>query len=117
MREKGIKIGIITSENTRIVENRAKKLNVDYLIQGKRDGGKLEAAIEICKTLEISLSELAFVGDDINDIELLSKVGFAFCPNDAIQDVKNIFGINAVPSNGGNGVIRDISSVILKFHK
>lgn len=117
LREKGIKIGIITSENTRIVENRAKKLNVDYLIQGKRDGGKLEAAIEICKTLEISLSELAFVGDDINDIELLSKVGFAFCPNDAIQDVKNIFGINAVPSNGGNGVIRDISSVILKFHK
>lgn len=46
LREAGIKTGIITSENTKIVENRAKKLKVDYLVQGKRDGGKLAAIRE-----------------------------------------------------------------------
>ena len=43
LREAGIKTAIITSENTQIVSNRAKKLKIDYLIQGKREGGKLEA--------------------------------------------------------------------------
>lgn len=49
LRKAGIKVGIITSEDTKIVEDRAKKLKVDYLYQGKREDGKLSAAIEICK--------------------------------------------------------------------
>ena len=55
LREAGIKVGIITSENTKIVEARAKKLDVDYLYQGKIDGGKLAIAKEICKKECLSL--------------------------------------------------------------
>ena len=60
LREKGIKIGIITSENTKIVENRAKKLKVDFICQGKYKEGKLEVAMDICKRMKISLSDVAY---------------------------------------------------------
>lgn len=108
LREHGIKTAIITSENTKMVEHRAQKLHIDFLKQGKRNGGKLEAAKEICKELGITLSEVAFVGDDINDIELLERVGFAFCPSDAVEKVKKINKITVLSTKGGEGVIRDI---------
>jgi N-acylneuraminate cytidylyltransferase len=109
----GIKTGIITSENTKIVEKRANKLKIDYLVQGKREGGKLVAAREICDILGISLSETAYIGDDINCKELLEHVGYAYCPQDAIDEVKNIDGIQIVDCNGGNGVVRNIVNRIL----
>ena len=89
----GIKTGIITSENTKIVENRAKKLKIDFLRQSKRDGGKVAAAQEICDELGISFDEVAYIGDDINCYELLSKVGFPACPEDACEKVKSISDI------------------------
>ncbi|MCD8290075.1 MAG: N-acylneuraminate cytidylyltransferase [Prevotella sp.] len=114
LREKGIKTGIITSENTKIVENRAKKLNVDFLIQGKRDGGKLAAVKEICEKENISLSETAYIGDDINCIELLSNVGFAACPADACIRVKNIPQILIMSRNGGDGCVREFIDVFFE---
>ena len=63
LREAGIKTGIITSEDTKIVENRAKKLKVDFLYQGKRNGGKLAVAKEICEQLGITLDEVAYIGE------------------------------------------------------
>jgi N-acylneuraminate cytidylyltransferase len=108
----GIKTGIITSEHTNIVENRAKKLRIDYLVQGKREGGKLAAAREICDALGISLSETAYIGDDINCKELLEHVGYAYCPKDAIDKVRNIDGIQIVDCNGGDGVVRKIVDCI-----
>ena len=113
LREKGIKTGIITSEDTDIVARRAKKLQVDYLYQGERDGGKLSAAIEICKKERITLDEVAYIGDDINCIELLSKVGFAACPKDALEIVKNIPNINVLAKNGGEGVFREFVEKML----
>ena len=71
LREAGIKTGIITSENTNIVENRAKKLKIDFLYQNKYKGGKLAAAKDICQQLNITLDEVAYIGDDINCYELL----------------------------------------------
>ena len=106
MRERGIKTAIITSENTKMVERRAAKLHIDYLMQGKRNGGKLEAANEICDKMGITLPEVAFVGDDVNDIELLERVGYAFCPADATESVRKICGINVLSTKGGEGVIR-----------
>jgi N-acylneuraminate cytidylyltransferase len=113
LKDAGIKTGIITTENTKIVANRAQKLNVDYLYQGKFNGGKLEAAKEICKKEHISLDEVAYVGDDINCIELLSSVGFAFCPADAVEQVKNIKNIRILQSKGGEGVAREAVEIIL----
>lgn len=114
LREAGIKTGIITSENTQIVESRAKKLKVDFLFQGKRDGGKLAAAKGICDTLGISLEEVAYIGDDINCRELLSVVGYAACPADAVAEVKEISHINLLEKKGGEGCVREFISLLLK---
>lgn len=107
LREVGIKTGIITSENTEIVANRAKKLKIDFLVQGKRDGGKLAAAQEICSQLGITLNEVAYIGDDINCRELLEAVGVAACPADANIIIKNITSIKIMSRNGGEGCVRE----------
>lgn len=114
LREAGIKTGIITSENTEIVANRAKKLNIDFLVQGKRAGGKLAAAQEICDLLGITLNEVAYIGDDINCRELLEAVGLAACPADANTIIKNITSIKVMNRNGGEGCVREFINKCLK---
>jgi len=114
LREAGIKTGIITSENTKIVEKRAKKLKINYLRQSKRDGGKVAAAKEICEELGISLDEVAYIGDDVNCYDLLSSVGYAACPRDACVEVKNIPTIHISPFKGGEGCVREFITMILQ---
>lgn len=114
LREAGIKVGIITSENTNIVARRARKLKLDYLEQGKQYGGKLLAAKAICDELSISLNEVAYIGDDINCFELLSSVGLAACPADSCEEVKNIPGIYIMKEEGGKGAVRSFIELCLK---
>lgn len=113
LRNANIKTGIITSENTKIVELRAKKLKVDFLYQGKEHGGKLEAAKLICKDLGITLDEVAYIGDDVNCLELLSNVGFAACPNNAVDIIKAIPNILVLSAKGGEGAVREFVNKIL----
>lgn len=113
LREAGIKTGIITSENTKIVENRAKKLKVDFLYQGKRDGGKLAVAKEICEQLGITLDEVAYIGDDVNCVELLKAVGVKACPADSCEEVKAIPGIHVLTRKGGEGCVREFVGNII----
>lgn len=113
LRENGIKTGIVTSENTNIVANRAKKLKVDYLYQGKKHGGKLEVVNLMCKAENITLDEVAYIGDDINCFELLSAVGFAACPSNALTKIKSINNIVHLEKKGGEGVFREFVSKIL----
>lgn len=115
LRELGIKTGIITSEDTNIVESRAKKLKVDYLIQGKCNGGKLNAAKEICENLGIAIEEVAYIGDDINCIELLNAVGYKACPADACLSVKQISGIKVMNQKGGNACVREWIETVLSL--
>lgn len=114
LREAGIKTGIITSENTKIVENRAKKLKVDYLCQSRRDGGKLAAVREICGEMGITLQEVAYIGDDVNCIDLLSTIAIAACPADACKRVKQIAGIKVLQKKGGEGCVREFIEMILQ---
>ena len=107
LREAGIKTGMITTETTTIVERRAKKLKVDYLYQGAGFTGKLQAASEICEKENISLMEVAYIGDDINCIELLQAVGLAACPSNSTFKVKAIKGIIHLKKSGGDGAIRE----------
>ncbi len=109
--QQGIKTGFITSETTRIVERRAAKLKVDYLYQGTWK--KLEAALEICAKENISIKETAYIGDDINCIELLSNVGLAACPANALPKVKAIPNIIHLEKKGGEGVVREFAELIL----
>jgi N-acylneuraminate cytidylyltransferase len=105
LKENGIKIAIITKENTKLVERRAKKLHVDDLFQGVEN--KFLALEELKKKYELNNSEIAYVGDDVNDIPVLNKVGLSICPNDAINDVKKICDY-ITETNGGYGVVREI---------
>ncbi|MBO5455621.1 MAG: HAD-IIIA family hydrolase [Muribaculaceae bacterium] len=113
LQKTGVKVGIITSENTDIVTKRAKKLGLDFLVQGKRDGGKLAAAREICETLGITLNELAYIGDDVNCAELLRNAGIAACPADAMPQVKAIPGIRIMSLKGGEGCVREFINSLL----
>jgi len=114
LRNAGIKTGIVTSEYTEIVLRRAQKLKVDYLYQGKRDGGKLAAAIEICAKEKIVLEEIAYIGDDINCLELLSAVGIAGCPANSVSSIKSIPNIILLSKSGGEGAVREFAELILK---
>lgn len=114
LRNRSIITGIITSEDTKIVERRAKKLKVDYLYQGKEHKGKLSAALDICNKINISLNEVAYIGDDLNCYELLSNVGYAACPNDAVEKVKSIPNIQLLNCKGGEGVFREFVDSLLK---
>lgn len=113
IRQQGIKTGIITSENTKMVERRFNKLKLDYLYQGKHEGGKLVSVKEICAKEGISLSEVAYIGDDINCFELLSSVGLAACPSNALDAIKNIPGIIQMKRKGGEGCVREFIEMIL----
>lgn len=117
LRNAGIKTGIITSENTALVSRRAKKLKVDHLSQGKHGQGKLDIAKEICAQENITLEETSYIGDDVNCMELLSAVGFAACPSDAMLAVQNISGISVLNKRGGEGVVREFVEVILKHNQ
>ena len=113
LREAGIKSGIITTENTQIVERRAAKLKVDYVYQGKNTGGKLQTALEICRKEGITLAEAAYIGDDINCYDLLCNVGMAACPADAVEKIKTIPNIKILRKKGGEGVVREFIEIIL----
>ena len=119
LQEAGIPCGILTSENSQVVKARAEKLKLRYLYLGvgsKVNSNcltKLQAAQKICDELGISLAEVCFVGDDINDVELLSAVGYPCCPPNARPEVKAIEGIRILNTPGGQGAIREIADRIL----
>ena len=113
LRKAGIKTGIITSENTKIVSNRAEKLKVDYLYQGVEHQGKLEVVKEICLMEGVELDNVAYIGDDLNCKDLLINVGLSACPSDAIEEVRLISGIRILSKSGGSGAVREFIDCIL----
>lgn len=110
LKEKGIITGIITSENVKLNKRRAEKLQLDILEAGCNN--KVEAIKRYCKQFDIAIENVCYIGDDLNDIEALKLVGFGCCPADAMTQVKHIANYIAL-SRGGNGVIREISDLIL----
>ena len=119
LQKAGIRCGILTSENSPIVRARATKLALDYLYLGVgsqiKEGSqtKRQAAEEICRQIGIRMEEVCFVGDDINDIDLLEAVGLACCPPNARPEVLAIEGIRVLKTPGGQGAIREIADAIL----
>ena len=113
LHETGIKTAIVTSEDRALNRRRAEKMKVDYLVQGKREGGKVTAVTEIVNELGITMQEVAYIGDDVNCIELLSTVGAAACPADATAKVKDIPGIAVMTKKGGEGCVREFIDLLM----
>ena len=105
-----IPVGIITGEDTEIVARRAAKLKVDYLFQGVKN--KLEVAQNLCKELNIILEDVAYIGDDLGDVELLKNVGISATPNSAPEYIKKSVQM-VMTKNGGEGVFREFVEKIL----
>ena len=105
-----IPVGIITGENTQIVQRRADKLKVDYCYLGVKD--KLSVVKNLCKELSITLAQVAYIGDDLNDMDVLSKVGFAGVPVSAPEYVKQLANV-PLSKKGGEGVLREFVEMII----
>lgn len=105
----GIPVGILTGENTNIVKRRAEKLKVDYLYLGCKD--KVSIAQDLCNQLEISFSDVAYIGDDLNDVKLLELVGWAGVPFSAPEYIKQLATIKLY-KKGGEGVFREFVETI-----
>lgn len=106
-----IPVLIMTGEDTKIVARRAEKLKIDYLEQGVKN--KLELAESYAQKLGIELSDMAFIGDDINDMHLLGAVGFSACPANAPEYVKSKANL-VLDTRGGDGAFRVFVEYILQ---
>lgn len=110
LRERGIITGIITGETVKLNESRAKKMKVDIFESGCNN--KVKAIKEYGIKYGVDPQNICYVGDDINDLDVLNFVGFGCCPADAIEQVKDVAKyVSSV--NGGKGVIREIAEKIL----
>lgn len=113
LRKYGIKTCLITSENTKIVTRRAEKMKIDYLFQGKGFKSKLETATNLCFQLGIGLEDVAYIGDDINCMDLLKCVGLKACPSNARKSIREINNIIILQTKGGDGAVRELVEIIL----
>jgi 3-deoxy-D-manno-octulosonate 8-phosphate phosphatase (KDO 8-P phosphatase) len=106
-----IPVAILTGETTEIVNRRATKLKIDYLFQGVKD--KVETAQKLIDELKISFKDCAFIGDDLNDILLLEKVGLSASTANAPDYIKT--KVNYITQKkGGEGAFREFVEYILK---
>ncbi len=110
LRKAGYKIAIVTTENTKIVEKRAERLQVDDLIQGSYN--KMEAIEKLIAKYSLKWEEIAFIGDDINDIVVMKKVGFSATPANATAINKKIADY-VTKTNGGYGAVREVCDLFL----
>ena len=110
LKKRGIIVAILTGENSDIVIARAEKLNIDEVYVDEHE--KLKRLTYLSKKYEISMDEVAYIGDDINDLEVLKAVGFsALAGNSPIQDQFTPDYITT--RHGGNGAFREFADIIL----
>ena len=105
-----IPVAIITGEDTEIVARRAKKVKVDYLFQGIKD--KVKVVEGLVEELGISFDECAYIGDDINDLLLMRKVGWSAATNNAPEYIKKEVHY-ITKKKGGEGAFREFVEHIL----
>lgn len=110
LRKLGIPVAIMTGENTQIVAKRAEKLKIKYCFLGVKD--KVAQAETLCNELGITLQDVAFIGDDINDLRLLRKVGFSCSPANTPEYVKKEVDY-VTAQHGGYGAFREFVEKIL----
>jgi YrbI family 3-deoxy-D-manno-octulosonate 8-phosphate phosphatase len=108
-----IPVAIVTGETTEIVARRAKKIQVDYLYQGVKN--KIKVIETLLAELNIDFKDCAFIGDDINDVLLLKKVGFSAATANAPEYIKNKVHF-VTQKNGGQGAFREFVEHILDAH-
>ena len=110
LKEAGIIAIIITEERSMIVQRRAEKLGIAAYCCVK---DKLSVLKVICEENDVKLGQVAYVGDDINDIDTMREVGWSFAPADALDEVKAVAS-KVMSRRGGEGAVREAIDWILK---
>ncbi|WP_068467955.1 KdsC family phosphatase [Candidatus Protochlamydia phocaeensis] len=107
----GIEIAFMTSELSPIVSARAKKLKVKHVILGCQ--AKRQALEELAEKLALSLEQIAYMGDDVNDEAPMLIAGFRACPSNAVPLILAIADY-VCEKAGGQGAVREVAEMILK---
>jgi len=107
----GIITGIITGENSKLVERRSEKLKLDFIYKGVSN--KLEVVNDICEKYKITYSDILYIGDDLNDLEVMKKVGFCCSVANASMEILAVADYISC-KNGGDGAVREICELIIK---
>lgn len=107
----GLKSGIITGRTSKAVARRANELGVEFVRQGDPD--KIAAFEEVMRLAGVDENEVAFVGDDLTDIPIMQRSGFAVAVADAVEETRSIAHY-VTRARGGRGAVREAIEIILK---
>ncbi|PZX61111.1 3-deoxy-D-manno-octulosonate 8-phosphate phosphatase (KDO 8-P phosphatase) [Algoriphagus ratkowskyi] len=110
LRKSDFIVGAITGRESYVVQNRCEELKFDFHYHGVKNKGK--KFDEVLETLELEAEEVAFIGDDLIDLQILARVGFAVVPSDAVEYVKP-FAHYVSRFAGGKGVFREVGDLLL----
>ncbi len=102
---KGVKVGFLSNgKNDILINNRAKTLGVEYVYVGFEK--KLTILNQWLQELNLAYENMAYIGDDVNDIEIMQNVHFTGCPCDAVAEVKGVAKY-ILDAKGGEGCVRE----------
>ena len=106
----GLKVCLITGRKSEIVRSRAAELGITYVLEGVKD--KAEALRMLAAAEHVKLSEIAYVGDDLNDLAPMAICGFSCAPADAAEAVLEHCDLELL-SDGGKGAVREVVDLLL----
>lgn len=107
----GIRVGIITGRQSEVVDRRAAELGIEWVYQGAKD--KLVPFLDVLHKTGLTAEHVAYVGDDLPDLPILRRVGFAATVADAIEELKpHVHYVTRHP--GGCGAVREICDLLLR---
>ncbi|MGM0411487.1 MAG: KdsC family phosphatase [Bacillota bacterium] len=110
LQRSGVKTAIITGRSSQIVENRADELDIKEVHQGIKN--KLNIFKYLLDKFGLHPSEVSYIGDDINDLAVLKRVGLSFAVQNGVEKVKNEVDYVS-KKRGGNGALREVIEIIL----
>jgi YrbI family 3-deoxy-D-manno-octulosonate 8-phosphate phosphatase len=114
LRKSNIHTVIVTKEKNEMIRQWAKKMKIKKLYDGVMN--KESIISKVCEYFGVVPTQIAYIGDDVNDVGLLKKVGLSAVPNDGIKEVKSICDY-ICKNNGGKGAFRELVDLILLTQK
>jgi len=109
-RRAGLKLALISGEDSPLVERFAAKMHITHVFKGCRD--KAAALREFSDSAQIALPAICFMGDDVNDLPAMKIAGFSAAPASAAREVRSFVGFHT-QNPGGNGAVRELVEAIL----
>lgn len=107
----GLPVAILTARTSPMVDVRANELKLTHVFQGRREKGA--GFLELAQAMSLAPEELAYMGDDVNDLPALNRAGLSACPANAVPEVRD--AVHFVSSRaGGHGAARELLEMVLK---